>query len=71
MLREQGEVLQDQVVTFDPDNPTGHTHKPKPKAAPKARNEFWRVTGPIYTGPVRKCKVYKESKNLTWIINDD
>lgn len=58
-------------MTFDPDNPSGHKAKPKPAAPKKARNEFWKVTGPTYNGPLRKFRVYKEGKCITTIIHDE
>ena len=57
-------------MTFDPDNPSGHKAKPK-QPVKQARNEFWKITGPVYTGPVRKCTIVKQSKTTTWIFNED
>lgn len=59
-------------MTFDPDNPSNHKPAPKHKAVPKkARNEWWKVTGAVYNGPLRPFKLYKEGKCLTWLMHDE
>lgn len=58
-------------MTFDPDNPGSHKAKPKPAAPKKARNEWWKVHGEVYLGPIRKCRIAKEGKLITWIMHDE